>query len=221
MLMNRRAFNALFSFVLLGVCPCASAYQGDWDSYFTEGQILLNNVSNQKKPDSVKLKRAIAAFNKSLQLLTTDSTQSAVYRKRALVLKRRSSAQAALGDIDAAKESRRQSNLLTLRANSMGEPRVFETSAPVPKGNDFAKPVMLRSDKVRTQQRVQEVKEIKEDTCPICHKSDAVVPISYGLMSAEGVRESQQGTTALTKPSFGGCVPGMEAWHCNRCDHSF
>ena len=57
--------------------------------------------------------------------------------------------------------------------------------------------------------------------CPKCHRTDAVVPIEYGLLNHHGMELAQQG-----KIHMGGCeVTGIpfidKSRYCNRCKISF
>ena len=53
--------------------------------------------------------------------------------------------------------------------------------------------------------------------CPRCH-SDEVVPVVYGMPSAELVEESRAGRVAL-----GGCTiwPDSPEWRCVACGHEW
>jgi hypothetical protein len=55
----------------------------------------------------------------------------------------------------------------------------------------------------------------KEPECPVCHQSDEVIPIVYGLPGYELAQKSEQGRIRL-----GGCMvtPDDPHWYCKRDD---
>ena len=54
--------------------------------------------------------------------------------------------------------------------------------------------------------------------CPVCKRSDMVVPIVYGFPGEELFEESEKGLVVL-----GGCciVDGNPAWYCKRDEKEF
>ena len=58
----------------------------------------------------------------------------------------------------------------------------------------------------------------KVRSCPRCGKSDAIVPILYGLPAGEAMEEAERGEIAL-----GGCMVGDidPNYRCGRCLISF
>jgi len=58
----------------------------------------------------------------------------------------------------------------------------------------------------------------KVRSCPKCGKSDAIVPIMYGMPAGEAMEEAERGEIAL-----GGCMVGDidPGYSCRRCLISF
>ncbi len=62
------------------------------------------------------------------------------------------------------------------------------------------------------------------NVCPVCHKSDDVIPISYGLLVTIEKKESQpDASTAKRTYKPGGCVVSdcQPQWHCEHDDKDF
>jgi hypothetical protein len=56
-----------------------------------------------------------------------------------------------------------------------------------------------------------------EDTCPVCHKKDQVIPIRYGKPNKELMQRAKEGKVRL-----GGCVmSGRPSRYCKRDDKEF
>lgn len=54
--------------------------------------------------------------------------------------------------------------------------------------------------------------------CPVCHKQDQVIPISYGYPSSIGIERANKGEIYLGGCMVSDCDP---QWHCKRCKKEF
>lgn len=65
---------------------------------------------------------------------------------------------------------------------------------------------------------VNEQSQFKPKKCPICEKTDQVIPIMYGLPTEKGFENARSGRVAI-----GGCLVGGNdpKWFCKRDKEAF